>query len=269
MRRFVFGLSIILSAAFIILFNLDVNAVQQTDTSATRTAIAITREPILGTPAAPSSIELTSTVEYKDYENRLAEIFNQPANEIDATSSAIVAFATQLVIDLTNPPKLSPTPYPKATDLPCKLYFYKTADDALTRQVKNELAGTRLQGDLTVYNFELSPPYNCSLETYHLRTDVEISLSIHNPEDDASIIAAIEELLSYLENSKLGGDARSLRLIIVFSHIDTSDNCKFRQIDTGYTNARLAYKEGLRGQNLIEALGGILETTRNLSVLCL
>ncbi len=268
MRRFLFPSLIALSITFILLFSLSVQAVQQTGTSATRTAIAVTREPILGTPATPSGIELTSTVEYKNYTDRLATMFHQPEDAINATSTAIVAFATQIVVELTNPPKLSPTPFPTETDVPCKLYFYKDTDVDLTSQVRNELTGTTLQGDLTVYNLTLSKPYNCLSETHHLRTDVEISLRIHDPKDDNSIIVAIQELLSYLEHSSLEGDARSLRLIVVFSSIDAFDDCKFRQIDTGYTNARLAYKEGLRGQKLIEALGGILETNQDLALLC-
>ncbi len=268
MRRFIFGLVGILIAAFSILFSLNILDAQQTDTSATRTAIAITREPMLGTPATPSSIELTSTIEYQNYTDRVATSWHHPDSELNATGTAIVALATQMAVELTDPPLLSPTPFPTETNVPCKLYFYKNIDNDLSRQVSNELTGTNLQGSLSVYKLELETPYNCSSEKHLLRTDIEISLRVHNPEDDHSIITAIEELLSYLEHSKLLGDAHTLRLIVEFSHIDAIDYCKFRQIDTGYTNARLAYKEGLRGEKLIEALGGILDTNQDLLGLC-
>jgi len=265
MRRFIFGLSVILSAAFIFLFSLNVDAVQETDTSATRTAIAITREPILGTPATPSSIELTAAVAYQKYEARLATLYHQPNEILEITASAIVAWATQQTIDLTVTPIKSSTPSPTATELPCILYFDKIPNAHITNEVARSLRGITGQGSLDVYDLELIMPANCRPETHFLSINIEIRLRVTDT-SDKSLIPIIEDLLAYLQNSQLTGDGRSLRLIMEFNVLEKF--CQLRRIDTSFINAQLAYKKGLRGQKLIEALGGLIDTDKDVSGYC-
>ncbi len=265
MRRYLFGLSVALSATFIVLFSLSVDAIQQTDTSATRTAIAITREPILGTPATPSSIDLTATVAYQEHEDKIATLLHQPNDILVITASAIVAQATQQTIDLTHTPIYSATPDPTATALPCILSFYKTGNGPANHEILSELKEFEHQGPIMVYNLELAMPLNCTAETHFLRTNVEISLQVTDT-SDKSLIPIIEDLLAHLQNSQLTGDGRSLRLIVEFQVLE--NYCQLRRIDTGFTTAKLAYKEGLRGQKLIEALGGLIDTDKDLAGYC-
>jgi hypothetical protein len=263
MRRFVFGLFIALALAFSVLFNLSVRAVQSTDTSATRTAIAITREPILGTLETPNSIDLTAVVAFKEYQDRIALSSNKSSDQLYATASAIVALVTQSILDLTATPVRSSTHTPTETQSPCILYLntkINLNDINVENEVADTLTGSPLQGSAFVVDVELSMPDNCPTETHFLHTDVEIPLGVDNIQDDSSIIKLVEEVLSHLQNSQLRGDARSLRLSIGFTDNRPVDYCQGRLIDTGYNNARLAYQEGLRGQKLIEALGGVMDT---------
>src|SRR5258708_9721874 len=95
-----------------------------------------------------------------------------------------------------------------------------------------------------------------------MHNDVEVSPSVKKLEDANLIIAALEELLLHLQEPVSVKDGQSLRLLIEFYVYQ--DDCKYRKIDTGFTNAQLAYKEGLRGEKLIEALGGIMDTNQEL-----
>ena len=163
---------------------------------------------------------------------------------------------------LTGTPLPTLTPLSTPTELSCQLTFYKNINLTDTFQINNRLrrSNSTLQGFFTVCNIELATPFNCLPESYFVRTDVEVSLNVNNLEDDNLAIAAVEELLLYLQDPVSVGDGQSLRLVIEFYVYQ--DDCKYRTIDTGYTNARLAYKEGLRSEKLIEALGGIMDARR-------
>lgn len=265
MRRFLFPSLIALSITFILLFSLSVQAVQQTDTSATRTAIAITREPILGTPATPSNIDLTATVAYQELEDKVATLLHQPNDILVITESAIVAQTTQQIIDLTHTPIYSATPTPTVTALPCVLLFFKTGNGPANREILSELKDFEHQGPIMVYDLELAMPLNCTAETHFLHTSVEISLQVSDTSDNA-LIPIIEDLLAHLQNSQLTGDGRSLRLIVQFQVLE--NYCQLRRIDTGFTTAKLAYREGLRGEKLIEAIGGLIDTDKDLAGYC-
>ncbi|MBA3867736.1 MAG: hypothetical protein H0X30_01130 [Anaerolineae bacterium] len=269
MRRFVFGLSIILSAAFILLFSLSVDAVQETDISATRTAIAITREPILGTPATPSSIDLTATVAFQEYETRQRLIQDAKDMPLEASASAIVFLVRQTNIALTGTPLPTLTPLSSTpTELPCQLTFYKNTNEIAATEINTSIRvpSSTLIGHYEVNNLELAMPQMCSPETHFLGTNVEIRVKINSLENDNLVIATLEELLLSLQDLHLTGDGQSLRLLIEFYVYE--DSCKYRIIDTGFTNARLAYQEGLRGEKLIEALGGIMDTKQELFGVC-
>jgi hypothetical protein len=269
MRRFLFPLLIALSMTFILLFSLSVQVVQQTDTSATRTAIAITREPILGTPATPSSIDLTATVAFQAYETRQRLIQNAQDMPLEASASAIVLLATQTMQVLTGTPLPTLTPLSSTpTELPCQLTFYKSTNEIAATEINASIRipSSTLIGHYEVNNLELAMPEMCSQETHLLGTNVEIRVKVDSLENDDLLIATLEELLSAMQDSQLTGDGKSLRLIIEFYVYE--DSCKYRIIDTGFTNARLAYKEGLRGEKLIEALGGVMDTNQELFGVC-
>lgn len=251
-----------------ILLNLSVHALQPSDTSATRTAIAITREPILGTPVTPNSINLTTTAAFAEYETRLPLVLDAEGIPLYASASAIVFLATQTIQVLTGSPLPTLTPLSTATELPCQLTFYKNLQKIATSEINEILRdpSSTLIGFYEVIDLELLTPNNCSPKSYHLGTNVEILLKVPDLQDDTLLIAALEELLLHLQKSRLVGDGQSLRLLVQFYVYQ--DACKYRVIDTGFNNARLAYKEGLRGNKLIEALGGIMDTNQDLSGYC-
>ncbi|MEO8611287.1 MAG: hypothetical protein ABI690_25545 [Chloroflexota bacterium] len=221
---------------------------------ATRTAIAITREPDLLTPQTPDEIELTATRIVSNYEVTMTSFLTATITEIPGiydTATAIVDRATQTTAALTENPSLALTTYP--TNIPA------SCDLSLINDYQYDLSDKVAQTALIdgYVNIVTSGVDNQCGEFYPLETTFQFDFPISDLSNYESLVSRIERILEVLSQNFLPKAAygKVIRLKINFG----GDYSQYKYVDTGYANALAAYAEGLRGDALIEALGGILD----------
>jgi hypothetical protein len=221
---------------------------------ATRTAIAITREPELAISPTPSLLELTATQLRVELHDRVATAQSRSPTEIAQTATRVTLRATENALFT---PTFQTGPLPTSTPTICGFAVGGYYQSVLSDQIQQALEATNLPlryvSVLSVSLFkggERRTEYYSVLETYFA-----IDIDVINLTDDQELIAATEKILNVLEDfpSSQEYGPHSPRLEIVF----WSRTALQRMIDTGYNNALAAYAEGLRGEALIEALGGI------------
>jgi hypothetical protein len=228
---------------------------------ATRTAIAITREPFLLTPQTPNVIELTATRLIANYEQtRAAYVTPKPLKpgELDPiyfTATFVVQRATLTSAALATNPALVSTPFP--TTCVMQLNDYNRDPEELSRQIQAALgAQADASNSFILVNIVTSGVTNFCGEFYPLETLYDVTLGVDDILDRPELIHLTEKILALLQNfPPQTSDGKVIRLQIWFR----GNLYLYKYIDTGYANALAAYAEGLRGDELIEALGGILD----------
>ncbi len=235
----------------------EIRAATMQSALATRTAIAITREPYLLTPQTPDAIELTATRIMANYELTMTAYATPKPGELDpiyVTATFIVQRATLTSAALTANPSLGLTLYPTKT-ASCEMGLGNRYQMELSIKIGNALqdkAGipTALADVVT------SGVGNQCDEFYPLKTDFHIEMGVQDISDNHALIDLTERILGLLQNfPPEPAHGKTIRLEIVFR----GDAYQRKFIVTGYANAFAAYAEGLRGDALIEALGGILD----------
>jgi len=186
---------------------------------ATRTAIALVRDPSLALPVTPAPVELTITA-------------------IPLTMRAMQG-----------------TPFP-TTEGGCWLALVTAGRADLTQSLEADLNTAGITAfHIGVYQFGVQRE-DCSVDASYTSFDLVIDIAQDQANLDRihDLIAEILAVLSgYPVDSSFGPRPARLRLEFTGAEIEG-----LGYIDTGYANALGAYAEGLRGQNLIKALGGFV-----------
>lgn len=185
---------------------------------ATRTAIALIRDPSLAQPVTPAPVELTITA-------------------LPMTMKAAEG-----------------TPQPPTGD--CWLAVVIAGNAELQESLESDLTAAGMTPFYVgVQQFGVQHE-DCSVDASETTFDLVIDVSQDQANLDRihDLIAEILAVLSgYPVDSSFG--PRPARLRLEFTGAEIED---LGYIDTGYANALSAYAEGLRGRNLIKALGGFV-----------
>jgi hypothetical protein len=201
---------------------------------ATRTSIALTRDPSLSISATPNGIQVTAS---------------QIVVEMIQTERA----ATLLEINTPDPLWLTTNP----ADM-CQPSLENQYQAELMGKIRTGLAEAGVErASVNIITEGVGQLSLCGTPFYPLRTSFDIQLMVNNlsnNRDLADLTAAILSTLNHFPPIEEYG-VEAARLRIVFSEI-----FEHKIIDTGYANALAAYEEGLRGNALLEALGGLLPT---------
>lgn len=228
---------------------------------ATRTAIAVTREPYLLTPQTPTDIELTATFILAE---RTQMFIVTPGNGTPApiylTATAIidqstaVAFQkTQTAFAITQNPVLAQTSFPTLTPRNCRLGVGSFFPEDVSQDFQKILNQSGIQfADAGV--MVIGVHGGCEAGYDPLQTVVVIHLSVSDLSDEF-LTGLMERILASLQNFAISETYKNIRLQVAFI-----DFYRLRFIDTGYANAISAYAEGLRGDELITAIGYILDS---------
>lgn len=236
----------------------EIRAATLQSVQATRTAIAITREPYLLTPQTPDAIELTATRIMANYELTMTAYVTPNATElagIYTTATFIVQRATQTAVALTENPSLAQTIFRTPTPVSCEMGLANLYQADLSKKI-----GLGLQEKAELNNAYIEVITNgvgnqCG-EFHPIGTLYRIVLFV-NDFSDENLRSLAERILAFLQNFPADDSfGKTIRLHILF---EGNAYYKGRYIDTGYINALSAYDDGLRGVKLIEALGGILD----------
>ncbi|MBZ0279277.1 MAG: hypothetical protein K8L97_00970 [Anaerolineae bacterium] len=222
------------------------------------------------TPTADIDLTATEII-------RQATLTNQPASanivDLMTTASASQATRTAIVRDPSLAQPVTPAPIELTiTALPLTMQAVEgtpqpTTGDCWLAVVIAGNAGLQesLETDLTAAG--ITPFYvgvqqfgvqreDCSVDASETTFDLVIDVSQDQANLDRihDLIAEILAVLSgYPVDSSFG--PRPARLRLEFTGAEIED---LGYIDTGYANALSAYAEGLRGRNLIKALGGFV-----------
>jgi hypothetical protein len=217
-------------------------------TPSTETGIERIATQILATVTADAQIDATHRSE-------------GTLDDIYITATHIVSVATQASEALARQPSLALTVYPTNVPEACTPALYNYSMNDLSGEMETALANAGLtNADVDGFSIGvLEGEHGCTTR-YPLETRIEVSVSI-NP-DSAEVIAqttaAILDVLSGFPRQDTYGSQRA-RLTIYFYD---GDNQIIGVIDTGYNNALYAYAEGLRGEDLLLALGELLPVIR-------
>jgi hypothetical protein len=207
-----------------------------------RTAIALTRDPLLIISLTPNEIQLTLT----DYAGIVpAQTATHVAAQSTATASAILG-----------------TPLPTFTPPdPCEIWMYSqnlAHRRTLSTRIQTALVEAGFQTPIVNIVSEGVTHPGCGNPFIPLQTTINIDLTLYdlNAANEDKIFGELTaEMLSIFGNiadaSEYGLESARLSIVIHFWDIAW-------YIDTDYANALAAYNEGLRGEALLEALGGIL-----------
>jgi hypothetical protein len=218
----------------------------------TRTAIALTRDPSLAISPTPNAIQLTATRVLMELRQTQAA-YSTPA---PGTIRAIELTVTEVIRRATTG-ALGDIP-PATSDL-CRLSGGNFNQEALSNAMEAALEEVGLEvWDTTVITFALAMPIFCNSPYYPLQTSVWIGVKVSDVTDFGALSDQTAAILSVLKDFPPTEDfgPEQTRLIIAYF---VGENTRERQlIDTGYANALAAYEEGLRGEALLEALGGLL-----------
>jgi hypothetical protein len=240
----------------------EIQAATRQAAQATRTAIAITREPYLLTPQTPDEIQLTATHLMANYALTREAYTTPNTTEVAAmntTATFIFQGETQTAIALTENPALGLTVYPTNTPASCEIGLFNFYQAELSHklgvalQEKAEIptAVAETLADVAIFGVG-----NLCGQFYPMESTYHVNLNISNLSDTGELIDVTERVLALLQNfPPQPSDGKVIRLQILFR----SNLYLYKYIETGYANALAAYAEGLRGDDLIEALGGILD----------
>lgn len=224
---------------------------------ATRTAIAVTREPYLLTPQTPDAIELTATRIMANYELTATAYVTPNATELAGiyTTATLVAIgATQTEAALIENPSLTMTVNSSKTLASCEFN--------LINHYRTDLA-TQVQTSAPLWNTTVdvvtSGVGNQCGEFYPLETTFQFNVCVTDLSNrDSMIVRTMYIVQTLYENFPPEPSyGKVIRLEIYFANLPD-----YKYIDTSYTNAITAYAEqrgGIFGEHFIEALGGILD----------
>jgi hypothetical protein len=220
-----------------------------TSLAPTRTAVALTRNPLLAISPTPNPIQLT-----------VSHMMNSGMDSLNETATHIVARATATQATLLG--TIVPT-FPAAPPMmpsPCHLSRGNTYQDDLSAQVQTAISNAGIQNTfVTIITEGVLQPAGCGTPFSPLTTYFSILIETDQIKilaerlTLADFTAAILDVLTEFPLQESYGP-ESTRLIITFE----LGVYHRRVINTGYANALAAYEEGLRGEALLEALGGIL-----------
>jgi hypothetical protein len=232
----------------------------------TRTAIAIKRNPSLLITATPHPLQLTATniMYLKSVTPATLDPFSAEGqmtmqSEWDtAQPTFVAAMVTLLSNDGTS--TLPPNPFPSLTPSPTPAACIYQIDYIQPVELDAEIdalmqaAASKLEpaNSLTTIITRTGNPACEGSEL--LETRIRLHFSSDTPPDESARIEGIERVLSLLvEHDFRAATGLRARLDLSF----TGRHESF-YIDTDYENAMSAYREGLRGAELITALGEFL-----------
>ncbi len=198
----------------------------------TRTAVALTHNPSLATSPTPIPIKLTAF------------------QIVALTASVFAQFGPQTTL----------TPPPTTTTWPCAPQIQTDYHVDLTARIEASLIEEGLYPfDVHIASDGLGQPENCGTSFYPFHTEffIEVEVKhISNFLDDVVLADSTNAILGILSTSltqeEVGPEPSRLYMIFRLS------NDARRVVETDYSIALAAYNEGLRGEALLEALGGIL-----------
>jgi hypothetical protein len=213
-----------------------------------RTAIALTRDPLLAMSPTPNPVHLTLTrLVVESYEG------------LDTTATHIVAMATGTQAAQLGTVAPTFTAGPPMLPSPCHAWTGSTYEADLSSQIQTALTDAGIQNTFVTINASgVFQPAGCGTPFSPL--GVQFSILVETDQIKiladhrafADFITAILEVLTTFPLQEVYSTVPA-RLIITFEL-----TVYRRTIHTDYTNALAAYEEGLRGEALLEALGGIL-----------
>jgi hypothetical protein len=229
----------------------------------TRTAVAVTRDPSLLTPASATTFELTATQAWANSTaTKLAYTPSGAGTPPTGHLTAVKFFdeLTQTTEAITREPSLALTIYPTGTPGPCEftIYYFYLNDFAAEVEASLNAAGFV---DVYAGGFNtgvIEGERGCTTE-YPLEIQITLSIEIDNSSRETIADATVNILavLSKFPRQDTFGSKKA-RLMIVYKN---SDQDSIGAIDTGYNNALDAYSDGLRGDDLLLALGEIVPVT--------
>jgi hypothetical protein len=252
----------------------------QTALVPSRTAIALTRQPELSTPATLHPLELTATA----LVTPIPPTLRPDEDPWAATASKVVAEITQTEASIATAIAINPALALTATALAprkvviCAAYIpyqvwssdVNNPHEELESQVSDALSSSGIEG--FIYIEPVVQFYGFAITGYRACSSVEvietsILIAYHSDLDDIDALTGhVEKILAILSEQfpQLAKLALRTRLTIDFRqfHYENPGNPASRSvttwlsIDTDYQNALDAYDEGLRGEKLVEAVGG-------------
>ncbi|MCI0348924.1 MAG: hypothetical protein L0Z53_05810 [Acidobacteriales bacterium] len=218
----------------------------------TRTAIALTRNPSLAVYPTPNAIQLTATRIVAGLAPTHITATAGYARGARATEIMRAFYATEFIFVMATPP-------PFETPPTCQQEMSNHYDMELANRIQAALIEVGLRDSrVTVRVGGINQLGECETPFLPLRTNYVIGLELTNANAftlDRRLADLTAQILSILIQypPKAGYGPEPTRLLMVF-RLSFRD----RIIDTAYANALAAYNEGLRGEALLEALGGVL-----------
>lgn len=223
----------------------------------TRTAIAITRYPELALSPTPNAYELTATKLLDNVAGIVAANLTPSPGMLsgsEMTATSIIQTATQRAALQTAYPLIV---FPTNTSAPCESALAMLNHSELSEQLERELTAAGVNSssiDILSVVFQTGNE-GCD-QTIPLNAGISITFILDDLLDQATMIERAERTLAVLSRFPLLAEfeVRTSRLLIFFA---APDQFRQRWVETNYDIALQAYREGLRGDKLIEALGGI------------